>query len=74
MIERTFTGDFSFQCALKDITNVQQATPEFNDRTPIFNAMVNTYKKLLIWVLVRNQKVQCLMYMKKIMDHQTDKV
>jgi 3-hydroxyisobutyrate dehydrogenase-like beta-hydroxyacid dehydrogenase len=45
MIERTFTGDYPLQDALKDITNVQLATSEFNDNTPMLDAMVNTYKE-----------------------------
>jgi hypothetical protein len=67
MIERTFTGDYSLQDALKDITNVQLATSEFNDNTPMFDAMVNTIKNQLIWALARNQKVRCLKFMKKIL-------
>jgi 3-hydroxyisobutyrate dehydrogenase-like beta-hydroxyacid dehydrogenase len=47
MIERTFTGDYSLQGALKDITNAQQTISEFNDNTPMFNAMVNTYQKAI---------------------------
>jgi 3-hydroxyisobutyrate dehydrogenase-like beta-hydroxyacid dehydrogenase len=47
MIERTFTGDYSLRGAFKDITNVQQATSEFNDDTPMFGAMVNTYQKAI---------------------------
>ena len=43
MIERTFTGDYSLEGPLKNITNVQQAISEFNDNTPIFDAMFNTY-------------------------------
>jgi 3-hydroxyisobutyrate dehydrogenase-like beta-hydroxyacid dehydrogenase len=47
MIERTFTGDYSLRGAFKDITNVQQATSKFNDDTPMFDAMVNTYQKAI---------------------------
>jgi 3-hydroxyisobutyrate dehydrogenase len=47
IIERTFTGDYSLQGALKDIINFQQATSEFNDNTPMFDVMVNTYQKAI---------------------------
>jgi 3-hydroxyisobutyrate dehydrogenase-like beta-hydroxyacid dehydrogenase len=47
MIERTFTGDYSLQSALKGITNVQQVTSEFNDNTPMFDAMVNAYQEAI---------------------------
>ena len=43
VIERFFNGDQSLQGAHKDITNLEQATFEFNDNHFILDAMVNKY-------------------------------
>ena len=67
MIELTFTGDYSLQDALKDITNVQLATSEFNDNTPMFDAMVNTYKKAIDMGFGEESKSSMLKVYEKIL-------
>jgi 3-hydroxyisobutyrate dehydrogenase-like beta-hydroxyacid dehydrogenase len=67
MIERTFTGDYSLQDALKDITNFQLATSEFNDNTPMFDAMVNTYKKAIDMGFGEESKSSMLKVYEKIL-------
>ena len=47
MVQRQFTGDYAMQGAYKDIINVQQATSDFSDETPMFDAMVEIYEKAM---------------------------